>query len=181
MASTSAPGALEIVRNFVNTVEIDQATDPLSPDDALAQWCREEGGFPDADEATLADLREFREALRGVLEANAGEGEAAERWQALKPYASRAGYAMDITPAGPALRPLGSGADSVIAVVLAVVYDAIAQATWPRLKACRKHSCRWAFYDKSKNGSGAWCSMRVCGNLVKAQRRRAREKSHEIR
>lgn len=182
MASTAAPGGLEFVRDFVNTVEIDQATDPLSPDDSLAQWCATSGTCPGIGEADLADLRRFREALRSVLEANAGDGEAAERWRALEPYAGRAGFTMCITPAGtPALRPQGSGADAAIAAVLAIVYDAIARGTWSRLKACRKHSCRWAFYDKSKNGSGAWCSMRVCGNRAKAERRRAREKSHEKR
>lgn len=180
MASTAAPGALETVRDFVNTVEIDQATDPLAAADSLAKWCVETGLCPGADEPALAVLRRFREALRGVLEANAGDGEAAERWRELEPYTARAGYSMYITPAGsPALRPLGQGADAAIAAVLAIVYDAIAQGTWFRLKACRKHSCRWAFYDKSKNGSGAWCSMRVCGNRAKAERRRAREKSHE--
>jgi len=180
MASSAAPGTLEIVRDFVNSVEIDRATDPFGPDDSLAQWCAQTGLCPDADGAALADLRRFREALRGVLEANAGDGQPAERWRALEPYAGRSGYSMYITAEGsPALRPQGSGAGAAIAAILAIVYDAIAQGTWPRLKACRKQSCRWAFYDKSKNGSGAWCSMRVCGNRAKAERRRAREKSHE--
>jgi predicted RNA-binding Zn ribbon-like protein len=182
MASTPAPGALETVRDFINTVEIDKATDPLGSDDSLEDWCTQTGLCPHADPASLDELRRFREALRDVLEANAGEGEAAERWRALEPYAARAGYGMYITSAGvPALRPQGSGADGAIAAILGIAYDAIAQGTWPRLKACRKHSCRWAFYDESKNGSGAWCSMRVCGNRAKAERRRAREKSHEIR
>lgn len=180
MASTAAPGELEIVRAFVNSVEIDLVGDPLGTEDRLAEWCERTGLCEGADQATLADLRRFREALRGVLEANAGAMQAAERWRGLEPFADRAGYRMYITPDGmPALRPQGSGADAAIAAVLSIVYDAIAQGTWPRLKACRKHSCRWAFYDKSKNGSGAWCSMRVCGNRAKAQRRRAREKSHE--
>jgi predicted RNA-binding Zn ribbon-like protein len=183
MASSAAPGALEQVRAFINTVEIEETTDPLHPaHDSLAQWCEETDLCRQADERALADLRAFREALRAVLEANAGEGESAERWRALEPFAARTGYTMSITPAGtPALRPLGSGADAAIGALLAIVYNAIAEGTWPRLKACRKHSCRWAFYDRSKNGSGAWCSMRVCGNRAKAQRRRAREKSHGIR
>jgi predicted RNA-binding Zn ribbon-like protein len=181
MASTAAPGDLEIVRDFVNSIAIEQGTDPLSEDGALPEWCGRTGLCPDADQSSLRDLREFREALRGVLEANAGDGEAAERWRALEPFAGRAGYSMYITPAGvPALKARGSGADAAIAAVLAIVYDAIGNGTWPRLKACRKHSCRWAFYDKSKNGSGAWCSMQVCGNRAKAERRRAREKSHGL-
>lgn len=182
MAYTAAPGVLEIVREFINSVEIEEASDPLAGDDALPQWCAQTGYCPGIDEMGLRDLRHFREALRAVIEANAGDGKAAERWRALEPFVRRAGYGMYITPAGsPALRAQGSGADAAIGAVLAIVYDAIGNGTWPRLKACRKESCRWAFYDESKNGSGAWCSMRVCGNRVKAERRRAREKSHENR
>lgn len=182
MASESAPGNLELVRTFVNTVDLERAGDPLAAGDGLADWCGTTGICPQAAEPDLADLRRFREALRGVLEANAGEADAAECWRALEPFAGRAGYTMCLSPAGtPVLRPAGSGADAAIAALLAVVYDAIAAGTWSRLKTCRKHRCRWAFYDRSKNGSGAWCSMRVCGNRAKAERRRAREKSQEIR
>jgi predicted RNA-binding Zn ribbon-like protein len=181
MASTPAPGALETVRDFVNTVEIDKTTDPLGDGDSLIDWCRESGLCPNPTDAEIADLRLFREGMRGVLEANAGDGQATERWRQLEPFVARAGYKMYVERDGlPALRPEGAGADAVIAMILGIAYDAIAQGTWPRLKACRKHSCRWAFYDESKNGSGAWCSMRVCGNRAKAERRRAREKSHEM-
>lgn len=178
MASSAAPGDLEVVRAFINTVEIDQTRDPLGPDDSLAEWCGTSGACPGIREEELADLRRFREALRSVLEANAGDGEPAERWHKLEPFVARAAYGMHLTPQGvPALTPEGRGADAAIGTILAIVHDAIGSGTWPRLKACRKHTCRWAFYDKSKNGSGAWCSMLVCGNRAKAERRRAREKS----
>lgn len=49
--------------------------------------------------------------------------------------------------------------------------------TWPRLKACREDTCRWAFYDHSKNRSGHWCSMEVCGARHKARQYRARHKA----
>ena len=180
MASTAAPGRLEFVRGFINTVELERTSDPLGRADALPLWCDRTGLCPRAGDAALDVLRGFREALRGVLESNCGGADAAARWQALEPYAARACYSMCIMPGGgPALRPQGSGAGEAIAALLAIVYDAARDGTWSRLKSCRKPSCRWAFYDRSKNGSGAWCDMRVCGNRSKAQRRRAREKSHE--
>jgi len=46
------------------------------------------------------------------------------------------------------------------------------------LKACPREVCGWAFYDRSPNNRATWCSMRVCGNRVKAgsyYRRRTRE------
>ncbi len=178
MASTEAPGRLELVRSFVNTVEPEEEMDILQANGSLLQWCRESGFCDGTDEATLAVLRAFRESLRALLEAHAGEGEEAERWRALEPYAVRCCFKLDITQESrPALLAQGVGADLAIAELFAVIYDAIGAGTWQRLKACRKHSCRWAFYDKSKNGSGAWCSMRVCGNRVKAERRRARQKA----
>ncbi len=56
----------------------------------------------------------------------------------------------------------------------AIVHDSIAQGTWSRLKACREHECEWAFYDHTKNRSGAWCSMQRCGNRAKARAFRER-------
>jgi predicted RNA-binding Zn ribbon-like protein len=49
--------------------------------------------------------------------------------------------------------------------------------TWPRLKACPRTVCQWAFYDRSTNASATWCSMAICGGREKAssyyRRRRA--------
>jgi predicted RNA-binding Zn ribbon-like protein len=44
------------------------------------------------------------------------------------------------------------------------------------MKACRAEDCRWAFYDRSRNRSRAWCSMRECGNRAKARSYRARQR-----
>lgn len=177
MATTEAPGRLELVRGFVNSIDLEQGLDPLTAPDHLAEWCEQAGLCRGAGEADLRELRRFREALRAVLEAHAGEAEEAAAWQALQPFAAAARYTLRIAGEGhPALQPIGSGTDAVVAELFAVVYDAIGAGTWRRLKACRKHSCRYAFYDRSKNGSGAWCDMSVCGNRVKAQRRRARQK-----
>ncbi len=168
---------LEVLRQFVNTVDLESAA-PLDPGDSLPAWCEGPGNCAHIDEEGLARLRLFREALRSVLEAHAGEGDPAERLAALQPFAAGTRYELRITQDGsPVLQAHGDGAQAAVAKLLAIVYDAVAAGTFRRLKACRKHSCRWAFYDHSKNGSGAWCDMAVCGNRVKAQKRRARQKS----
>ena len=178
MANAEAPGRLDLIRTFVNTVDLEDGKDPLAPDDRLREWCAGSGVCAFIDEEGLTRLREFREGVRAVLEANAGEGDQAVAWRGLEPFAGQSAYVLEVTPAGrPALKPQGAGAQGVIAALLAVAYDASSEGTWQRLKACRKESCRWAFYDRSKNGSGAWCNMAVCGNRVKAQRRRARLKT----
>ncbi|MDQ6827151.1 MAG: CGNR zinc finger domain-containing protein, partial [Candidatus Eremiobacteraeota bacterium] len=98
-------------------------------------------------------------------------------WSVLKSFAKEAKFAVQIdsNPGHVKLIASQSGAvNTVIARVLATMYDAIRVNQWQRLKACRKHSCLWAFYDRSKNGSRIWCDMAICGNRVKAQRRRKR-------
>lgn len=44
-----------------------------------------------------------------------------------------------------------------------------------RIKICAADGCGWAFLDTSKNGARRWCSMKICGNRVKAERFRSRE------
>jgi predicted RNA-binding Zn ribbon-like protein len=178
MASTAAPGRLETVRDFVNTLEFSGGPDDnfTATPDLLEKWCGEAGLCSGVGEEGLALLRQFREALRKVLETHVGDGEEAALWRALEPFAERACYRLGISEGRPALLPQGAGADAAIAALFAIIYDAIGDGTWARLKACRKHSCRFAFYDRSKNGSGVWCSMQVCGNRVKAQKRRLSRK-----
>jgi predicted RNA-binding Zn ribbon-like protein len=58
----------------------------------------------------------------------------------------------------------------VLGIVLAARWD----GSWRRLKACPHAHCGWAFYDRSRNRSSQWCSMRICGNRTKAARHRIR-------
>ena len=48
---------------------------------------------------------------------------------------------------------------------------------WTRLKLCGSSTCRWAFYDQSRNHSSRWCRMASCGNRQKARRFRERAKA----
>ena len=57
----------------------------------------------------------------------------------------------------------GRGVDAALGRLLVIVYRAMENDSWRRLKACRSDTCQWAFYDHSKNRSGHWCSMEVCG------------------
>jgi predicted RNA-binding Zn ribbon-like protein len=38
------------------------------------------------------------------------------------------------------------------------------------VRMCGSETCRWLFYDTSKNHSRRWCDMKVCGNRMKARR-----------
>ena len=62
-----------------------------------------------------------------------------------------------------------------ISDVIAVALTTMLDGTWRRLKVCR--NCQWAFYDTSKNRSGSWCSMQLCGNRLKTRAYRTRRRS----
>jgi predicted RNA-binding Zn ribbon-like protein len=174
-----APPELEPLRTFINSVNPEDS-DPLTGPDELEAWCAQSELCRGAQQGDLPRLRAFREALREVLEVNSGTREASLAWASVEPFARAASYGMRIDATGPpALEPAGQGAERTIAALLAIVYDAMRRGTWSRLKACNKPSCRWAYYDRSKNGSGAWCSMAVCGNRMKASRRRQKSRISE--
>ena len=72
--------------------------------------------------------------------------------------------------------PAGDGVGRALSAIVAVALGAQASGAWPRLKACREETCRWVFFDGSRNCSSSWCSMSICGNRSKsaAYRRRRR-------
>lgn len=177
----AAPGALDIVRLFVNTEDVEDPEADGLRDPAMAQeWLQGHGLLAEIDKLDPEDLeliRGMRQALRMELLAHTGDADPEDSWTLLSDYADRAelGVRCGEKPDTIELIAEGRGAQRVIGRCFALIYDAIREGRWQRLKACRKNTCLWAFYDHSKNGSGHWCSMAVCGNRVKAQRRRQRE------
>jgi predicted RNA-binding Zn ribbon-like protein len=69
------------------------------------------------------------------------------------------------------------GVDSFLGLISTALVEATLMGTWDRFKVCRSETCRWAFYDHSKNGRSCWCSMRVCGSRQKARTYRARQRA----
>src|ERR1700687_1447466 len=68
-----APGRLELVRAFVNTLDIEEGTDEFSSPGALMSWIARHDLAGAAGAATQADVRRavaLREALREVLQAH---------------------------------------------------------------------------------------------------------------
>jgi predicted RNA-binding Zn ribbon-like protein len=170
----AAPGALDLVRRFVNTVVLPSGPDELDSVEKARAWCLSHGLAPPKDRAHLQLLRDFRENLRDLLFANNGEGDASAAWERLRPFLASTRLSLAVNPRrGLELSPEDKGP---IASLLAIVYQSELVGTWRRLRACRKGSCRFAYYDHTKNASRAWCSMATCGNQAKAQRRRERER-----
>ena len=72
------------------------------------------------------------------------------------------------------LQPGSDGLAGALAALLVPIAKASGDGTWQRVKACRADDCRWAFYDRSRNHSGTWCDMAVCGNRTKVRAYRRR-------
>jgi predicted RNA-binding Zn ribbon-like protein len=179
--SREAPGDLALVRAFVNTLEIDEGVDHIARPEDLAAWLEERGLLPASATARPADVgraQRFREALRELLLGNNdGHSMPIDAGRALNDVAARARLKLHVAEDGSArLESEGRSVDAALGRLLVIVYRAMENDTWPRLKACRSDTCRWAFYDHSKNRSGHWCSMEVCGAQHKARQYRARHK-----
>jgi len=167
----SAPGELERVRRFVNTRQVRGGIDLLSDTAGLAEWFANEDLAPPAVRVTRAELG------RAIVLAAHGTGASvpAHATRTLDTAARRARLRLHFDDEGGAsLVSEAATVDGALGRLLAIVHDAIAHGTWTRLKACREHDCGWAFYDHTKNRSGAWCSMDGCGNRAKARAYRER-------
>jgi predicted RNA-binding Zn ribbon-like protein len=176
-----APRPLDLVQDFVNTEIPDWARDDIGTPGQLAAWLRGRGLLPEdepVDAAGFVAARALRAALRGLALANtlgeAPDGEVLVRLSdALAPLTLR----VAVDGSGRlGVVPGGSGVERALAALAAVVLEAQASGTWPRVKACRQETCGWLFYDASRNLSSSWCSMSICGNRTKsaAYRRRRR-------
>ena len=175
-----APEPLRLVQEFVNSADLERGEDELDSPEALAGWLGEHGLAAPGTAVSAAEHRraiDVREGLRAVLFAhNGGEADpkAVERLERAAAHAElRASFPAD---GRPTLAPSSAGASGALARLLVIVTTAAADGTWSRLKACADSGCRWAFYDHSKNRSGRWCTMAVCGNQQKARSYRARRR-----
>ena len=175
-----APAPLDVLQRFVNSVDLETGEEELDSPEALAAWLAERELMGVAEPVTGGDLRraiDVREGLRAILLANNGHPLDSTAVERLDAATSRAGLRLAFDAAGSAdLEPDAAGVDGAIARLMAVVALASADGTWPRLKACLHDNCLWAFYDHSKNRSGKWCKMEVCGSVEKSRAYRQRQR-----
>jgi predicted RNA-binding Zn ribbon-like protein len=178
-ARLAAPGDLELVRDFVNTLDILPGTERFEDPGSLALWLAGQRLVPLSPALTDKDLaraKKLREALRAFLLANASLPLAPEATEAFDDAASPAHLRAKADERG-ALELLPAeegGLDHAIGRLVAIVFGAQQAGTWSRLKVCAE--CHWALYDHTKNHSAAWCGSQ-CGARVRSRRYRQRHGS----
>ena len=163
-----APGRLELVRRFANTIDPEHGREALHSTGQLHDLLVELGLLAPGARVSPADLaaaHDLRDRIRALALANNGVPTDASL---------DAELVVRVHDGGGALQPPAHDAGGALAELVGIVYTATVDGTWARLKACRRDVCHWLFYDRSRNRSGVWCSMAVCGNRTKTQAYRAR-------
>jgi predicted RNA-binding Zn ribbon-like protein len=164
-----APGRLELLQRFINTHNHDFPPDwdrigsPARAQEWLSQKRLVAAGDPVSD-PDIVRLRELREALRALVIANQGGKPEAAATDVIRRESAQLSVAID-EDGRTALQPARAGVDGVVATLLGILHEAQLTGHWSRMKGCRQ--CGYAFFDRSKNRSAAWCAMSICGNRTK--------------
>ena len=180
-----APGDLAVVQAFINShydLERNHGAELLASPAEMGRWLRghgllERGAAPgDSDLARVIDLRE---ALRGLAGANGTPAKPGNALASLNRAARGSPVELRFDSPRPSFALAeGGGVSASIGLLLGITARAMIDGSWSRLKVCPGEDCGWAFYDHSRNQTGRWCSMSVCGGRAKARAhyRRIRER-----
>jgi predicted RNA-binding Zn ribbon-like protein len=166
-----APGRLELLQRFINSYNHDfpRDWDRIGTREKAEAWLRQKRLVAAGDRISGADaarLRELREALRALALANHGGRPEAAAMDVIRRVSRGARLSVAVDDTGrTALESARGGVDGAVATLLGILHEAQLSGHWLRMKGCRK--CGYAFFDRSKNRSAAWCAMSICGNRTK--------------
>jgi predicted RNA-binding Zn ribbon-like protein len=178
----TADGDLGLVQAFVNTVDLQDGPEELEDPNTLKAWLVATGVLDSSQPVDESDLKHavaLREAIRAVIGANSGSTVYPVDIATLNRAATASGLRIRFGGDGkPRLEPEATGVVAAMGRIVAAMYSAMDGEDWQRLKLCSSPTCRWAYYDRSKNHSSRWCAMASCGNREKARRFRSQAKTH---
>lgn len=175
-APKPAPGELEIIQAFLNTVDLRAGTDELTLPRDLSEWLARRGLLAANTKLSRTDVgraHDVRDGMRALVEANCGAELDKDAVQRLDEAAGTA---------RPRLRFHGDGSDrfdsadfdQALGHLIALVALARRQGLWEKLKICGNRECRAVFFDFSNNPT-KWCTVR-CGDRLRARKYRRTER-----
>jgi predicted RNA-binding Zn ribbon-like protein len=166
-----APGELAVVQAFMNTpwdVVRKRNAETLVSAEALRDWLQARSllaGHVRLESDDLDRALAVREGLRALAFANNDHDLDNQAIDAMREASAGTGVEIYIEPDGPRLvADITAGIEGAIGRLFAITARAMIDGSWQRVKACPGDDCGWAFYDYSRNHSGRWCSMKVCGD-----------------
>ena len=172
--------ALHLLQDFVNTNDVEGGVDGLGSPSLLHDWLAERKLVDRSDDVPEPAWRraiEIREGLRALGRANNGEPLDREQLAVMNRAAADVPVLVGVDVNDWRLRPAEAGVDGFLGGILATLARAMADGSWSRVKSCRNDTCRWLFYDHSRNRSGTWCTMAICGSRMKSRAYRSRRKA----
>lgn len=178
-----APDGLAFVQDLLNTVSVGKSVDLFGSlddaqnwlDDALTRWARVTNHAVQRVELAERDLRQLRD-LRDELQLFVRREPGAEIRQL-----TNSATVLQVDPDGVVqIEPRGTGWRRVAAVLLIEILEAQRADRWRRLKLCKNRRCSAAYYDRSRNNSGVWHDVQVCGNAANLRAYRARQRAQSV-
>jgi predicted RNA-binding Zn ribbon-like protein len=125
----------------------------------------------------LDSIKALREVLRDFAAANNHHPLTPAAVDALNDLAERNPMVVRASGEGPPELVPGARCESpAMARILAAFFSAASDGSWVRLKRCPGLGCPFTFYDASRNRTGTWCSMSVCGNRTKVRKYQQRRR-----
>ncbi|MGW5498749.1 CGNR zinc finger domain-containing protein [Streptomyces olivaceoviridis] len=180
---TSPDATVDAVLAFANThADGGSRVERFTDADGLSAWLIENGLTEAAADVSAADVgavRELRDAVVTVLlghSADPGTSDTAlgEAENHLRRAAVRYPVTAVVDRHGARLVPAQRGLPGALAGILAAIAELALTGTWNRLKACRNQPCHFAFYDRSRNTSAAYCSTGCSAQVAMRNYRKRR-------
>lgn len=166
--------------DFVGTLRARRDPEPremLADGPALDAWFVEAGVIGEAPAASRTELEraiELREAIYDCALARLqGHGLPSEAVGVLNRWAGSAPVRLMLDD--DSTRREGSAANALATVARNAV-ELFGGDDAALLRECGRPGCTQVYVDRSRGGRREWCSMRTCGNRVKAAQFRARHR-----
>ncbi|BFH70925.1 hypothetical protein J27TS7_47320 [Paenibacillus dendritiformis] len=175
---------LAMMADFFNTqdrrmrYEGDPGIEHLSEPRLLYEWFLRHqliAGSDTVSEEELHLARALRDELRRTIVNNEHDGPV--HWDKLNEMLSLFSFGLVFGEQSEQLIPLMENGRKGAANLLAQVFDLRRANLWHRLRVCTADDCQWVFVDRSRPGTGRWCSMKACGNRAKNKTFRQKRKS----
>lgn len=171
-----APGDLEILRAFLNSVEHgDGNPEELGNAEDFASWLEGWKLLPEGVSLTDEDLDRavrLRSALRSLVSSQGKPGQ--EQIRTLRQLGECTSYRLVFEDGlDSRYEPTGDAVERALGRLVQLFVDARRDGKWKRFKPCGH--CREIFYDHTNNDTGRWCRTR-CGEFERKRRSRRRRK-----
>ncbi|MFI6931669.1 CGNR zinc finger domain-containing protein [Streptomyces sp. NPDC050287] len=148
-----------------STPVVDGRSQDLWADDAeLRRWAQEHGGSGDA--RAIGWLRTARDLLQTATHGPVPEAE-------LQRILAGVCRLPEVGETGLRWR-LQVPSERTLAVELVLAWYDVRERRPGRLRPCGNDECRLFLLDRSRANTARWCSMKTCGNRLKARRHQER-------